>query len=81
MNFFIVDETNACNLLSQRRKTPSLLFVHIEAFFIKDDVPPYEASSYSTKHFVTGDRHLLSFLLMSVLYVMMMILRMSNECL
>ena len=40
-----------------------------------------EAASYSTKHFVTGDRHLLCFLLMFVLYVMMMILRMSNECL
>jgi hypothetical protein len=32
MNCFAVDETNAGRFLSQRRKTPSLLFVHIEAF-------------------------------------------------
>jgi hypothetical protein len=58
------------HFLSRRRKTPSLLFVHIEA------------SLYSMKHFVTIDRHLFSFLLTPVLHVMiMMILRMSNECL
>jgi hypothetical protein len=28
-----VDETDACNLLSRRRKTPSLLFIHTGAFF------------------------------------------------
>jgi hypothetical protein len=26
-----VDETDTCSFLSRRRKTPSLLFVHIEA--------------------------------------------------
>jgi hypothetical protein len=29
--FFVVDETNTRSFLSRRRKTPSLLFVHIEA--------------------------------------------------
>jgi hypothetical protein len=32
MNCFAVDETNAGRFLSRTRKTPSLLFVHIEAF-------------------------------------------------
>jgi hypothetical protein len=32
VNCFAVDETNARGLLSRRRKTPSLLFVHNEAF-------------------------------------------------
>jgi hypothetical protein len=73
VNCFVVDETNACNLLSQRRKTPSLLFVRIKAFFIKD-----EASSYATKRFLIKDRHFLFFLLMYMLYAMMMSLRMSN---
>jgi hypothetical protein len=32
MNCFAMDETNAGRLLSRRRKTSSLLFVHIKAF-------------------------------------------------
>jgi hypothetical protein len=62
-----MDETNACNLLSRRQKTPSLLFVRIKAFFIED-----EACSYATKRFLVKDRHFLFFLLMSMLYAMMM---------
>jgi hypothetical protein len=41
-----MDETNTCNLLSRRQKTPSLLFVHIEAFFIKDEIPSYATKFY-----------------------------------
>jgi hypothetical protein len=41
---FVVDETNACSFLSQRRKTPSLLFVHIEASFV------YHEVSFDMKH-------------------------------
>jgi hypothetical protein len=32
VNCFAVDETSVGGLLSQRQKTPSLLFVHNEAF-------------------------------------------------
>ena len=46
MNCFDMDETNTCNLLSRRQKTPSLLFVHIEAFFIKDESPSYAMKFY-----------------------------------
>jgi hypothetical protein len=67
VDFFVVDETNACSLLSRRRKTPSLLFVRIKAFFIED-----KASSYTTKHFLIKDRHFQFFLAMSMLYAMMM---------
>jgi hypothetical protein len=43
---FAVDETNACSFLSRRRKTPSLLFVHIEAPFEQNQIL---ALSYTTK--------------------------------
>jgi hypothetical protein len=65
VNCFVVDETNACGILSRRRKTPSL--PRIKAFFIED-----EESSYATKYFLIKDRHFLFFLLMSMLYAMMM---------
>jgi hypothetical protein len=41
---FGVDETDTCSFLSRRRKTPSLLFIHIEAPFVYDEV------SSETKH-------------------------------
>jgi hypothetical protein len=41
-----MDETNTCNLLIRRRKIPFLLFVHIKAFFIKDEIPPYATKFY-----------------------------------
>jgi hypothetical protein len=41
MNCFAVGETNTYNFLSRRRKTPSIIFIHIKAFFIKDEAPPY----------------------------------------
>jgi hypothetical protein len=50
--------------------------LHTPRSFIWD-----EASLYSTKHFVTIERHLFCFLSTPVLHVMMMILWMSNECL
>jgi hypothetical protein len=78
--------------LSRRRKTPSLLFVHIEAFFIKDEAPPYTMkSSLRRSIFVFTEAFchhseaslFFFFLLKPVLHVMMMmmILRFSNECL
>jgi hypothetical protein len=41
---FGVDETDTCSFLSRRQKTPSLLFVHIEAPFV------YNEASSETKH-------------------------------
>jgi hypothetical protein len=58
VNCFVVDETNACNLLSRRRKTPSLLFIHIKAFFIEDEAfsrqghafPVFPVDAYALCH-------------------------------
>jgi hypothetical protein len=49
MIHFTVDETNVGNLLSRRRKTPSLLFVPIEAFSCATIFHLDGASSYTTK--------------------------------
>jgi hypothetical protein len=90
MNCFVVGETSTFNFLSRRRKTPSLLFVHIKAFSIKDEAPPYTMNfSLRRSFFVFNEAFChhreasFSFLLTPVLHVMMMImiLRMSNECL
>jgi hypothetical protein len=38
-------------IFEPKAKTPSLLFVHIEAFFIKDEIPPYATKFLcETKH-------------------------------
>ena len=73
-------------LLSRRRKTPSLLFVHIEAFFHLYKVPLYSCLSRSffvfNEAFCYHSQATLSFILSSMPRVMiMMVLQMSNECL
>jgi hypothetical protein len=87
MNYFDMDETNACNFWAEGKNTFPSFRSHRSIFYqrrntsICDEVFMWDkASSFLTKHFVIEDRHLLSSLLM--LYVMMMmILRMTNECL
>jgi hypothetical protein len=51
---FAMDETNAPSFLSRRRKTPSLLFVHIEAPLEQNQ---RMAISFITKHFRTEGKN------------------------
>jgi hypothetical protein len=84
MNCFVVDETRS--FLSQRRKTPYLLFVHIETFLLYK-VPLYSSCLRQSilvfnEAFCHQRQATFSFMLTHVLHVMiMMILRMYNECL
>jgi hypothetical protein len=50
--YFVVDETDARSFLRRRRKTPSLLFVHIEAPLEQNQrsVLIYNEISFKTKH-------------------------------
>jgi hypothetical protein len=77
---FVVDETNAPSFLSQSRKIPSLLFVHIEA---PSDQSQKRALSFITKHFRIEGKNL-PFFFSLVSYAIChdaMKLQMSNVCL